>query len=157
MMMSRFLKDLSRGKLFRHPIHIMLVHFPSALFPTSFLFAFLGFAIEDESLALVSFYTLLVGFMGGIFAAIFGAIDYLRLPSIHHTWKKASLHALLNIIWLFVFGILIAVKWWLFPLTLIAGPIEISLFGFCVLGMFYSNYLGGELVLRHKLGTFENG
>lgn len=150
-------RDLSRGKLFRHPIHVMLVHFPSALFPTSFIFDLLGWIKTNNSFASVAFYTLIAGILSGICAAIFGALDYKRLPPVHIAWKKASQHALLNILWLIALITLFCIKLQTFPEILISSPLELIALGFCVMGLIYSNYLGGELVLRHKLGTFENG
>lgn len=156
-MSRRLFKDLSRGKLFRHPIHVMLVHFPSALVPTSFLFDLFGWIQTNDSYSIAGFYTLVVGIISGILAGIFGALDYARLPHVHMAWKKASLHALLNILWLIALITLCCLRLHTFPIITIASPIELTVLGFCVMGMIYSNYLGGELVFRHKLGTYENG
>lgn len=152
--MPTFFRALMRGRLFRHPIHAMLVHFPSALIPTSVLFDVLSWWYTNKLLAIVAFYTLFLGLLGGIVAALFGAIDYFHLPSVHIGWKKASLHALLNIIWLMVFGVLFGIRTTQYPLIDIASAPELIISVFCVLGLIFSNYLGGELVFHHKIGTY---
>lgn len=153
----KFLKEILRGKLFRHPIHVMLVHFPSALFPTSFLFDLLAWLTEDALFSMFAFYALMIGILGGILASVFGAIEYFRLPHVHMAWQKASLHALLNIIWLFFFILFAWFRARYYPNIAIPTIFQLIALGACVFGLFYSNYLGGELVFRHKLGTFENG
>lgn len=156
-MLRDFFKNLSKGRLFRHPIHAMLVHFPAALFPTSFLFDVLGYVLNENLWSIIAFYTLMLGLLSGILASLFGMIDYFRLPPVHHAWKKATSHAFLNIVWIFALGILWGIKAGNLPDIAIATGFQISIFGFCILGLIYSNFLGGELVFRHKLGTFENG
>lgn len=152
----RVLKSLSRGKLFRHPIHVMLVHFPSALIPTSFLFDILAWTKQNDSYAIVAFYTLVAGILTGFLAGIFGAMDYARLPPVHMAWKKASRHGFLNVLWLTILVVLCCMKLQKLPVITVSSIFEICVLGFCVLGLIYSNYLGGELVFRHKLGTYEN-
>lgn len=156
-MFNHFFKNVSKGRLFKHPIHAMLVHFPAALFPTSFLFDTLGYFSRVQMWSIIAFYILLFGLISGIIASLFGMLDYFRLPYVHQAWKKATVHAFLNIIWIFVLGILWGFKAAHLPNILIPSGLQISIFGFCIFGLFYSNYLGGELVFRHKLGTFENG
>jgi uncharacterized membrane protein len=108
-----------------------------------------------SAFAAAAFYTMAGGLLGGVAAAVFGAMDYFRLPATHAAWKKASLHALLNFVWLMWFGVLFGLRLKPYPQIELATTIEIILFGVAVAGLFFSNFLGGELVFRHKLGVIE--
>ncbi len=133
----------------------MLVHFPSALFPTSVFFDVLAFIWGDKALANAAFYTLTVGLIGGIAAAIFGAIDFYRLSPTHEAWNKAGLHACLNIIWLSLFAVLLGLRIKSYPLIGLATPTELIISILGVIGLIFSNFLGGDLVFRHKIGIHE--
>lgn len=154
--MSEFYHEFIRGRILRHPIHSMLVHFPAALIPTSVVFDIIAWFLKDKLFSSVAFYTLGIGLLGGVVAAIFGSIDYARLSPDHIAWKKASLHAFLNVTWLIVFGTIFGLKMTAYPSIEIATPLELSISFICVLGLIFSNYLGGELVYHHKVGTFNS-
>jgi len=153
--MSRFFRQLLRARMFDHPIHAMLVHFPSALFPMSLALDALARFGGGSSFAVAAFYAMAGGLLGGVAAAVFGAMDYFRLPATHVAWKKASLHAFLNFVWLMWFGVLFGLRLKQYPQIELATTLEIILSGVAVAGLLFSNFLGGELVFRHKLGVIE--
>lgn len=144
-----------RARMFGHPIHAMLVHFPSALFPTSLALDVLARLGGGSSYAAAAFYAMAGGLLGGAAAAVFGAMDYFRLPATHAAWKKASLHALLNLVWLMWFGVLFGLRLKQYPQIELATTLAIILSGAAVAGLLFSNFLGGELVFRHQLGVIE--
>ncbi|VVC75383.1 hypothetical protein AQUSIP_06730 [Aquicella siphonis] len=152
MINSSFLAQLLRARIAGHPVHSMLVHFPSALFPMSLIFDILSIFTQNQCLACAAFYCLGGGIILGLSAAFAGAIDYSHLPSTHTAWYKASLHALLNVTWIILFSIVFGIKMKKFPNIAYASPIEIIISSASVIGLIYSNYLGGDLVFRDKLG-----
>ncbi len=154
--MSRFFHQLLRARMFDHPIHAMLVHFPSALFPVSLALDVLARLGGGSAFAAAAFYAMAGGLLGGAAAVVFGAMDYFRLPATHAAWKKALLHALLNFVWLMWFGTLFGLRLKPYPLIESATTLEIILSGVAVAGLLFSNFLGGELVFRHKLGVIED-
>jgi uncharacterized membrane protein len=151
--MHRFWSNLIRGRLFNHPIHAMLVHFPSALYPLAFLFDLLGWFGGDPSFYHCSFYTLCFGVLVGYVAACFGLIDFLQISTSHVAWNKAFLHAVLNFSWLILFTIVLALKYKAYPLIMHVNVGLIISEGIGTGGMLVSNFLGGELVFTHKIGT----
>jgi uncharacterized membrane protein len=151
----RGIKSFEKGKLLGHPIHAMLVHFPSALFPTSLVFDVLALLFHNFSFAIVGLYTLMAGLIMGVLAAFFGAIEYLNLPSNHPAWNKASLHGLLNIIWLILFAIVLGLRLHHFPQIELPRLSSLIIAIVSVTGLLISNYLGGELVYRHHVGSVE--
>ena len=70
------IKDILQGKPLGHPSHPMVVHFPTALFPTSFLFDLLSWGIAEPVLVKVAFYNIAVGLLGSLLAILTGLVDY---------------------------------------------------------------------------------
>lgn len=152
-MSSGFIQDIKEAKLFGHPIHSILVHFPSALFPVSVLFDWLAVLLNNVPLANAAFFTLGAGLIGGLCAAVFGAMDYYRLPSNHKGWKKAGLHAVLNILWLILFTILFGLRINQYPHIEFATTAELIISLIAIIGLIFSNFLGGDLIFRYKIGV----
>lgn len=150
--MLQFFSNLKRARIAGHPIHSMLIHFPSALFPISLAFDILSIIMQNICLSCAAFYCIASGILLGMVAALVGAIDYSRLPSTHPAWNKASLHALLNISWLILFSIVFGLRVRQFPNLGLATPLEMIMSAIGVIGFIYSNYLGGVLVFGYKLG-----
>ncbi len=145
--------DLAKGRFLGHPIHMMLVHFPAALFPFGFLADAASLFTGDASFGAAACYAYAAGVILGSAAAIFGAVDYFRLPTDRPAWTPATVHALLNLLWLSVFTFLCGLRITSYPhigLPTLAG---VLVSGIAVLGMIVSNHLGGELVIRHGVGT----
>ncbi|MFZ2314444.1 MAG: DUF2231 domain-containing protein [Gammaproteobacteria bacterium] len=153
--MSSFCNDLKKARIAGHPIHAMLVHFPSALFPISLVFDILSIIMQSTCLACAAFYCIAAGILAGMAAAFVGAMHYSRLPATHPAWNKASLHALLNITWLILFGIVFGLRVKQYPNLGLATPLEMTISTIAVIGLIYSNYLGGVLVFGYKLGFDE--
>lgn len=149
------IREFFRGRLLGHPIHAMLVHFPSALFPTAALFQILAWALQQSLFALIAFYLLGLGVVFGILAACFGAIDYANLPSTHRAWKLASIHAVLNVLWIMIFGTMFGIQMVNYPSIKIPDLGQTILSVLTVVGLVVSNYFGGELVYRHRVGAVD--
>src|SRR5436190_21678870 len=89
------LHDLARGKLFGHPIHVMLVHFPAALLPLAAaldvlrLFAHVTFSVDTAVI-------LWAGVAMGWMAALFGLWDLARLKTASKEMSVALAHSGIN-------------------------------------------------------------
>lgn len=153
--MSDFFNELKQARVAGHPVHSMLIHFPSALFPISLIFDVLSIWFKNPCLACASFYSLAAGLLFGLASVFVGAIDYAHLPSEHSAWNKASLHGLLSITWLIIFAIVFGLKLKQYPNIEPGTPMEIIISTIAVIGLIGSNYLGGDLIFRHKLGFNE--
>lgn len=144
-----------KGRLFGHPVHLMLIHFPTALVPAAFLFYLISYFKKDILFASAAFYCITLGLVVGLLAAVFGAMDYFRIPSENSGWKKASWHAVLNVTWMMIIGVILGLQLQNYPVIPVPslGIVVAALVP--TLGMLISNYLGGELLFRHKIGTIE--
>ena len=154
------LKDFLQGKLFRHPLHPMLVHFPIGLFLLSLLLDLASLVRPSApNLLTGSFYAMLTGVITALLAAVPGLADYTVIRSDHLAKRTATLHMTLNLIVVALYGINLAVRSSLLTAPRIAlVPLLLSLVGIALLSV--SGYLGGRLVYdegiavgRHKRRT----
>lgn len=150
-----FLKDLSKGKLLGHPIHVMLVHFPLALFPVSLIFDVIAYLNSDPSLAIVSFYALGCGVIGAYLAVLFGMIDLIHLPNEKSVWKKVIIHASINGIIVFSYTLLSIIRLKEYPEIEISSLAEISINGVLNILLIIAAHYGGDLIFRHKVGVIK--
>jgi uncharacterized membrane protein len=141
----------SRAKLLGHPIHPMLVMFPFALLSVAVLFDALYLATGTDGFARFAFWSITVGLVGGLAAALFGLIDWLAIRPGTRARRVGAWHGLGNLGVVLLF----AVSWLLrlgdleyapgilpFVLGLVGGGIALV-----------TAWLGGELVYRLRIGV----
>jgi uncharacterized membrane protein/nitrite reductase/ring-hydroxylating ferredoxin subunit len=154
------LKDFLEGKPLRHPIHPMLVHFPIGLFILSFLLDLASLAFPSAPhLVRDAFYSMLLGIITALIAAIPGFVDFTDIRSDHPGKRTATAHLTLNLIVVALYGINLGVRSSSLDDPKISiGPLILSLVGIALLSA--SGYLGGRLVYdegiavgRHKRRT----
>ncbi len=140
----------SRAKAFGHPIHPMLIVFPSGIFPTSLGFDVAYLITGNGRWADVSYSIMAVGITGGLIAAIFGLIDFPAIPAGTRAWRVGLYHGVGNlaVVALFIMS-------WISrqqnPLAPDGLAISLSLAG--VLLALVTGWLGGELVNRLGAGV----
>jgi len=140
----------SRAKLLGHAIHPIMIVFPLGLLSTAVIFDVIYLLWGNPTFATVAYYMIAAGIIGGFAAAIFGAIDWLAIPSGTRAKSVGMYHAVGNVVaLLFFIG-----SWWLRrdvperPETM-ASILSIAGFGFALVG----GWLGGELVERLGVGV----
>jgi len=140
-------------KIFDHPIHMMLLHFPAALFPIECLIYALLIYTHNTDFAFVSFCILLGGVSLGWLAAIFGALDIASISSDREDIiKKAILHGGINGVILIAYTVMAYLQYLLYP-SLPEGSIYLlGLKSFLVVMLMIGNFIGGNLVLKDKVG-----
>ena len=135
-----------------HPIHIMLIHFPIAFLTLSALLDIFSIIYKNTHLAELAFYSLILGTTSAIFAAGFGAMDLIKIKNDQAILRKALLHGGLNVLWLMIFSVIAGIQLKQFPEINILNNWVIILKTLIVVGLFYTNFLGGELVLHYGVG-----
>lgn len=134
-------------RLFGHPVHVMLVHFPIALWPAHWGFHLLAHRLPDGLAGVAGFWLLLAGTGLGWLAAGAGFADLIVLGQKDKGGSQSGAwrHGLVNGSVLFGFTVLLGLEQPLYP-TIAHGPaflaVEGGLLGLLGLG----NYLGGSLV-----------
>lgn len=146
-------RDLIRGRFLGHPVHVMLVHFPTALFLLSFAFDVWGMITGDPGLCRASLYSMCLGLLGGVAAAGFGVADYVKLTGRESVFRKASWHAGIQTCVLMVFGVMAGIRLQDYPEPAEPGLTQLIVTGVTVLAMLTGNYLGGDLVFRDGVGV----
>jgi uncharacterized membrane protein len=140
----------SRAKLFGHPIHQMLIVFPLGLLGTSVLFDLLYFATSNGRWADIGFWMITAGIIGGLAAAVFGAVDWWAIPRGTRAWAIGLWHGLGNVVVVALFAI-----GWILRFDAPTQPPGYSLL-FSLLGIglaLVTGWLGGELVDRLGVGV----
>lgn len=140
----------SRAKLLGHPVHPMLIVFPLGLFATSVAFDIAYLSTDNARWADVAFWMISSGLIGGALAAIFGWIDFLKIPKETRARRIGLFHGGTNVVVMLVF----AVSWLLrrdAPLDPEALAIGLSFAGLAF--ALVAGWLGGELVDRLAVGV----
>ncbi len=133
---------------------MMLVHFPSALFPVSLIADLAAIIYGEHTFYTFAFYSAVAGIAFGWLALLFGVIDLLRIPPEHSAFYIALIHGGLNFFWLILFSIVIGMEIKTYPETGYSSMKLIVKLA-AVTGLLFSNFLGGELVLKFGIGKKE--
>ncbi|HLF65641.1 MAG TPA: DUF2231 domain-containing protein [Saprospiraceae bacterium] len=139
-------------KLFGHPVHIMLIHFPAALFPMDLVCSGISFFTSDDSFTMASFYAGAGGITVGWLAMIFGTWDLLRLYKTRQdAMSPALIHGGINSIVVIVFTILVFMRYLEFPDIKADRMGIVFLKATCAAMMLFGNFIGGQLILKYKV------
>jgi uncharacterized membrane protein len=71
----------SKAKLAGHAVHPMLITLPLGLLATAVIFDLIHAVNDSTNLAVVSYYMVAAGLVGGLLAAVFGLVDRLAIPA----------------------------------------------------------------------------
>lgn len=139
-------------KLFGHPIHQMLIVFPLGLLATAVAFDIVGLVASDPTWYLISYWMIAAGIIGGLVAALFGAIDWWGIPANTRAKSLGLLHGGGNVVVVLLF----IVSWFLrgSP-TVIPGTLAFVCSFVGVALALVTGWLGGELVDRLGVGVDE--
>jgi uncharacterized membrane protein len=144
----------SRVKLLGHPVHPMLVVIPLGLFIGAVVFDAIALWRHSTALGTVGFWNIAGGVVGGLFAAVFGLVDWLAIPSGTRAKHIGLWHAGSNVIAIVCF----AAIWWLryTDVQFLATPGLLVMEVIALLFGAVGGWLGGELVDRLGVGV-DNG
>lgn len=139
----------SRVKLAGHPIHPMLIVFPLGLLATAVVFDILSLVLGNPELAIVGWWAIIAGIVGGLVAAVFGLWEWLYIPGRTRAKSIGLWHGLMNVVVVSLF----AVAWWMrLPgdHAVTAAPLLLELTAAVIAVV--SGWIGGELVDRLGVG-----
>jgi uncharacterized membrane protein len=142
----------ARAKVLGHPVHQMLIVFPLGLFSTALIFDVIHLVTAGATWSIVSYWMIAAGIIGGLCAAVFGLIDWSKIPSGTRAYRLGVLHGLGNV----CVVVLFAVSWWLRrpdPGNPSVPAITIMVVGAAL--SLVTGWLGGELVDRLGVGVDE--
>lgn len=141
----------SHAKLLGHPIHPMLIVFPLGLLATAVIFDIVHLISGNAELNAAAFWCMAAGILGGLLAALFGAWDWLHIPSRTRAKRIGALHGAGNVV---VVGLFV-VSWLLRLMSDTDQPSSLAyIFSFVALALAaVTAWLGGELVMRLGVGV----
>lgn len=139
----------SKARLLGHPVHQMLVVFPLGLLGTSVVFDILYLVTGHETMPVVSYWLIGAGIVGGLLAAIPGAIDWLSIPPGTRAKRIGAMHGGGNVVVLVLFVLSFLARDTTYQPGL--GEMVWSFLGGAL--ALVTAWLGGELVDRLGVGV----
>ena len=140
-------------KLFGHPIHPLLIHFPTALLPMDLGLSVLYYKTGNPSFYQAGAYCLWAGASLGLLAMITGILDLIAIPrSDKKAIALALYHGFVNGMLLLIFSIIAYKSWQVFPVPFFVSIKGIVVKSILVFALFVGNYLGGRLIYSHHVG-----
>lgn len=141
-------------KIFGHPVHIMLIHFPSALFPMDLACSIIAHTYGITSFVYASFYAMAGGVVLGFMAILAGATDLLGISKEKpQLVVKVLIHGSINATVVIAYSVIAFIAYKHYPQLLPDALLTIVLKGALVTFMIIGNYFGGNLVLKEKIGV----
>ncbi len=141
-------------KILGHPVHLMLIHFPAALFPVELIFYYIYYRTGNVSFADASFYAMGAGAILGWLAILTGTIDLIMIKEEQAEAKvKALIHGFINATVVLVYSILAYVLYKKYPDLPAATIMMLGVKAALNILMIAGNYLGGTLILKYKIAT----
>ena len=98
-----------RAKFLGHSIHPILIVFPLGLLATAVIFDTVYWISGNPTMALVAYWMIAAGIIGGLMAAVFGLIDWTKIPAGTRARSVGIYHASANVVALLFF----AGSWWM--------------------------------------------
>lgn len=142
----------ARAKFLGHPIHQMVIVLPLGLLSGAVLFDLVYLATGSPRLGDAAFWALGLGIVTGLFAAVFGLVDWTKIPSGTRAKRVGIMHAASNVL-----AILFFAGSWLLRYDEPTRPELVAIVlgwaggGLALLG----GWFGGELVDRLGVGVHE--
>ena len=143
----------ARATLLGHPIHQMLIVLPLGLYVCAVVFDIVTMFRPISELSVAAFWNIVVGSIGAVLAAVFGLIDWTKIPKNTRAKRIGAIHGLVNVgvLALFVVSAFLRFDRDYYFVTNTALVLEILAFAMAGVG----GWLGGELVDRLGIGVHE--
>jgi len=140
------------ARVLEHPLHPMLVPFPIAMFVAALVFNLIYLGTRNILWYDVGFYMILVGWIGGLAAALPGFVDYFTVRMSDQARLTATRHMLLNLLVVALFFVNWLNQWghgatagarltWMYILDILGVVLLVA-----------SGWYGWELIYRYGIG-----
>jgi len=140
-------------KVFDHPVHVMLVHFPIGLLPMELVLSLLAYKLQDPSFATAAFYCLIGGVATGFIAMLTGLLDLIAIPKTNKiALSTGLLHGFINGTAVLVYSIFAYKAWQAYPQVHAPSLVLLLMKSLLVLCLLFGNFLGGKLIYKYRVG-----
>jgi uncharacterized membrane protein len=141
-------------KIFGHPLHVILIHFPTALLPMDLVCSVLSHNMNKPSLIDAAFFAMIGGVVFGWLAIVTGTFDLLKVADEKpDLLKKVLVHGGINALVLSGYSIIFFLRYKSYPDLEPDNNLLLITKGTLVLILFLGNFLGGRLILKYKIGV----
>jgi uncharacterized membrane protein len=138
-------------KILGHPLHVMLIHFPSALFPMDVVCSFLGYYTGNIIFSHAAFFAMAGGVLTGWLAVLTGVFDLTGMVRDKPAdIKRAIYHGSINTTVLITYTLLAFIIFKKYPEIAPDHLSKVIFKSVVVALMIVGNYLGGTLVFKNK-------
>jgi len=135
-------------RILGHPVHRILVAFPVGLLMTAALFDIFHMVSGNLAWTSAAMYLIGAGVIGGLLAAVFGAIDWWYIPDATRAKRVGAVHGVGNVV-----VVLLFIGSWYLRNEYFIPPTMAYVLSFMGVGIAaFTAWLGGELVTRHGVG-----
>ena len=142
-------------KFLNHPLHVMLIHFPTALLPMDLVLSYLFFRSGNEGYGNAAYYCLVAAVALGLLSGITGFIDLVLIKN-KTAMSAAFVHGGINLTVILAFSVFAYKSWNLYPQLLKPTSTILIVKFVAVLFMLTGNYLGGKLIFKHHIAIENN-
>ncbi len=133
-------------RLLGHPVHVMLIHFPVALWPAHWCFHVFAHWLPPGLAGTAGFWVLVGGTGAGWLAALAGLSDLIPLSRTGGRLLNLALtHAAINGFVLLAFTVLLGLEWPRYP-GISHGPGALVLEGAVLVLLGAGNHFGGTVI-----------
>jgi uncharacterized membrane protein len=140
----------AKARLLGHPIHPMLIVFPLGLLTVAAIFDVIYTSTQNGRWAELSYWMIASGIIGGLIAAVFGAIDWFGIPEGTRAKYIGLTHGLSNVIVVTLF----IVSWFMRRANPATPGMTAMILGWIGIAIaLFASWLGGELVYRLNVGV----
>lgn len=132
-----------------HPLHPAIVAIPIGAWLSSVVLDIAALSTDNAALAEAAIWVIGIGIIGAILAAIFGSLDFSRVPKGTKASKTGATHMTLNIVALVLF----AISFWI-RLGAETDTVPISAFVLSIIAIILvgaSGWLGGKLAYTYGI------
>ena len=142
----------SKAKALGHPIHQMLIVFPLGLLATAVLFDVIWLVRHTSGWTASSYHMIIVGVISGLAAALFGFIDWTKIPAGTRAKRVGLWHGVGNVVVVLLF----AASWFARRDHPTNPDTTALVLGFAGVALsLVTAWMGGELVDRLGIGVDE--
>jgi uncharacterized membrane protein len=140
----------SRAKLLGHPVHQMLIPIPAGLFMVAALLDIVHAFVAVAWIPTVTFWNIVIGIGSALVAALFGLLDWTKIPAGTRAKRVGAMHAIGNVVAVLLFAGAVLLRRGDQPYGGFT-PLFLEVAALLLLGV--TAWLGGELVDRLGVGV----
>lgn len=145
----------STARIAGHPLHPMLIVLPAGGFVMTLILDVLFLVTGAPIWWVASIPVLLISIVGGLVAAVPGAIDLFTVARKQGAFRIGVIHGLINVAVVGLFAVNLVLRWPTEPtVTAIGAPLWLTLIGVAMLAV--SGWLGWTMVQTYHVGPWEH-